>query len=374
MLTNAKAAAAAPPQARTVGSSAVKVWSLTSRERLLRTFRRLGLPQAGAEESVVLAHEGWVYDEALIGALARRPGAVLVDGAGQAAAAHVPSVDAAAATAALESGENPALAGLEQLTAEQLQGAYNDALRKREPPLLVRLEADNVGDVERRLFKASYKGVTDLVTKYVWPTPARIVTRWCAAAGITPNQVTFASFLLVLAALWLFWVGAFGPGLVAAWAMTFLDTVDGKLARVTLTSSRWGNVFDHSIDLIHPPFWWLAWVAGLQAGTQPLAHPDLILWVIVAGYVAQRLFEGAFIWAFKIHAHTWRPFDSFFRLITARRNPNLIILTLAALAGRADIGIVVVAIWTGASLAVHLMRLAQALAAPRGAVVSWLAR
>ena len=374
MLTSAMGQAAAAPQGRTVGASTVKVWSLTSRERLLRSFRRLGLSQLEAAGGVVLAHVGWVYDESLIGALARRPGVVLADAAGCAVAAHVASADASAATAALEAGEVPALAGLEVLTAAQLQGTYNDELRKREPPVLARLAADNVREVEKQLFKASYKGVTDLVTKYVWPTPARIVTRWCAAAGITPNQVTFASFLLVLAALYLFWAGQFALGLAAAWGMTFLDTVDGKLARVTLSSSRWGNVFDHGIDLIHPPFWWLAWVAGLQASSLPLAQPGLILGVIVGGYVVQRLFEGVFIWAFKIHIHAWRRFDSFFRLITARRNPNLLILTAAVLAGRADIGIVLVAIWTAVSLAVHLLQLAQGFLTPRGAVVSWLTR
>ena len=72
----------------------------------------------------------------------------------------------------------------------------------------------------------------------------------------SPNQVTFAGLLLTIAAFYLFWTGQFGWGLVAAWIMTFLDTVDGKLARVTLTSSKIGNVFDHGIDLIHPPFWW----------------------------------------------------------------------------------------------------------------------
>ena len=57
--------------------------------------------------------------------------------------------------------------------------------------------------------------------------------------------------------------GAFLSGLVCAWAMTFLDTVDGKLARVTLTSSRIGDVMDHGLDLVHPPFWWWAWGIGL---------------------------------------------------------------------------------------------------------------
>jgi hypothetical protein len=159
-----------------------------------------------------------------------------------------------------------------RLTALELGSAYNSALRKREPPVLERLTPETRVAVEKRLFQGSYKGVTDLVTKYVWPTPARIVTRWCALAKMTPNQVTLIGFLLVLAAFWLFWTGQYGWGLVCAWIMTFLDTVDGKLARVTLTSSKWGNVFDHGIDLVHPPFWWWAWYVGVGALGLTMPH------------------------------------------------------------------------------------------------------
>src|SRR3546814_14070601 len=76
--------------------------------------------------------------------------------------------------------------------------------------------------------------------------------------------------------------------------MTFLDTVDGKLARITLKSSKLGNVFDHGIDLVHPPFWYWAWAAGLQNGPHALSEPTLLLMlaVIVAGYVLQRGIEG----------------------------------------------------------------------------------
>src|SRR3546814_15296996 len=77
--------------------------------------------------------------------------------------------------------------------------------------------------------------------------------------------------------------------------MTFLDTVDGKLARVTVTHTKFGNVFDHGIDLVHPPFWYWAWMIGLQATgmTPPDALP--LLAVIVGGYVLQRAEEGVFI-------------------------------------------------------------------------------
>ena len=356
-----------------LGLGEVRIWGMTARERLRRTFARAGLTIAEAPPAsggVVLALGGWVYDESLIATLAKRPGSVLVTEDGQAVAAHVPADRAAEASCALERGQDPG--GLARLSLAEL--AYNEALRKREPPVLARLTSENVRAVEARTFAGSYKGVTDLVTKYWWPVPARIVTRWCAIAGIRPNHVTFLGFLLVLAAFWLFWTGQFGWGLVCAWIMTFLDTVDGKLARVTLTSSAIGNVFDHGIDLVHPPFWWWAWYVGCFGAGVSLDAPGIALAVIVVGYVVQRIEEGIFMRLFGFHVHSWRSFDSFFRLITARRNPNLLILTPAWLIGAPQAGFYLVAAWTAVSLLVHTAQLVQAMAMPRARVVSWLSR
>ena len=377
---SSEATGKAGPAAIVVGLAEGRIWGMSSAERLQRIFRRLGLQENGATASAtqaVLAVDArWVFDEALIRALAQQPNVILVDDDGVPAAIHGQGEVMAVALERLAAGEDIAAVAPDypRLTALEVGSTYNSELRKKEPPILRRLTTANVREVEKRLFQGSYKGVTDLVTKYVWPAPARVVTRWCALAGVTPNQVTFASFLLVLAAFALFWTGHFGWGLVAAWGMTFLDTVDGKLARVTLTSSKMGNVFDHGIDLIHPPFWWWAWLVGVQAGPHPLGHAELILAVIVGGYVVQRMLEGVFLGLFKVEMHAWRPFDSFFRLITARRNPNLIMLTGASLVGRPDIGLLLVAIWTALSLLVHLVQVLQGLITPRGQVTSWLSR
>jgi len=366
--------AATSPAGLILGAGDVRIWGMTARERLRRTFARAKLAvvdAAPATGGVVLALGGWVYDESLLATLAKRPGSVLITDDGEAVAAHVPAARVAEAAAALERGADPG--GLHRLSLAEL--AYNEALRKREPPVLVRLTPENVRAVEARTFAGSYKGVTDVVTKYWWPVPARIVTRWCAVAGLRPNHVTFLGFLLTLAAFWLFWEGQFGWGLVCAWIMTFLDTVDGKLARVTLTSSAIGNVFDHGIDLIHPPFWWWAWYVGCF-GVATIT-PDLAgmgLSVILVGYVVQRIFEGIFMRRYGFHVHSWRRFDSFFRLITARRNPNLLILTPAWLVGLPQIGFHLMAIWTALSLLVHFAQLVQALSTPRERVVSWLSR
>jgi hypothetical protein len=107
--------------------------------------------------------------------------------------------------------------------------------------------------------------------------------------------------------------------------------------------------------------------------------PDATFWAVIVamllGYVGQRLIEGAFIVRFGMHIHVWRQFDSRFRLVTARRNPNMVILFVLLILGRPDWGIVAVALWTIISLIVHLVRLAQAGSArSRGEpVTSWLA-
>lgn len=359
-----------------VGSCGTRVFGLTPAERIARQAPKAGLSLvggAGAEapgEDALHLSAACVYGASVLKALASAaPGTALKDDQGRLAAIR---------------GENGA--GLDEparpdaLSGAALAGTYDQVLRKREDPIVARL--GDAGPVERRIFDATYKGVTDFVTKHVWPWPALRAVRLCVRYAITPNQVTAASAVLVLAAMWLFWIGAFLPGLAVAWVMTFLDTVDGKLARATLTSSPMGDVFDHAIDLIHPPFWWWAWAVGLAAVGDPVGPnaPFGVLdggWalaVIVAGYVIQRGMEGLFIARLGIEMHIWRPFDSFFRQITARRNPNLVILTVATLLGAPREGLVAVAIWVAAGLAVHGVQIVQGFAAARKApLTSWLA-
>jgi hypothetical protein len=86
-----------------------------------------------------------------------------------------------------------------------------------------------------------------------------------------------------------------------------------------------------------------------------------VLTATVAGYVLGRLAEGAFtLFLGGFSMFTWRPFDSNFRLVLARRNPSLIVLTAGLLVGRPDLGLLVVALWHVVSAAVLLARFFQA--------------
>jgi phosphatidylglycerophosphate synthase len=318
---------------------------------------------------VVVASAGWVLSKGLLLALVQQPAGTLAEktaaGDRRLVAAHCTTKEQR--EAALKAMERADLdegalraAGLVPQNAEELAGRYNHRLRKRETPYAIDLLSAGVPAAEKELFKSSYKGVTDFVTKYAWPLPAFHVTRWCAKAKLTPNMVTTASLVLVLLAFWFFWQGQFAAGFLAGWGMTFLDTVDGKLARTTMQSSEWGNVFDHGIDLIHPPFWYWAWYVGLQKlGYDPF-WMDEALWVILIGYVAGRIIEGIFMRVHGFHIHVWKPVDSFMREITARRNPNTFIFMVMAIIGLPALGFGLVAVWTIVCTLFHLVRLLQA--------------
>jgi len=230
-------------------------------------------------------------------------------------------------------------------------------------------------EMENLLYGNAYKGITDLVTKFVWPRPARTAVHTAANLRLSPNMVTSVGFVLVIAACYLFLHGHYLAGLAAGWIMTFLDTVDGKLARVTVQSSKFGHLFDHLTDLFHPPFWYIFWGMSLS-GFQPVLGFDQVdmYRMIVIGYVAGRVVEGLFPLLGNCNVFTWRPFDAYFRLVTARRNPCLIILTVSAVIGRPEWGFIAVTFWTVLTTMVLFVRLLQGGVSRlrKGPLDSWL--
>jgi phosphatidylglycerophosphate synthase len=288
--------------------------------------------------------------------------------------AHVAAgANTAAAAAGLE--DHQPVEGYDLLPAETAEFS-NAVLRKRERPFVMPLDAANPEPVERAAYDAAYKGVTDVLTLHLWRKPAFYLTRWAARASLSPNGITLVGAVLCLFAFFLFWRGEYWWGMLSGFVFMVLDTVDGKLARVTGASSKWGEVFDHGIDIIHPPFWYWAWEHGLIAYGRPLepVFATMVLWTIIGGYVSQRIIELIFIQRLGIEIHIWKPIDSKFRLITARRNPNMVILVTGLAFFRPDAGLELVAGWTLASLIFHAVRLAQASEqSARGEkIVSWL--
>ena len=263
-------------------------------------------------------------------------------------------------------------------TAEQLTGGFDPRLLKFDLSHVVRITKDNKKRLENYLYDKSYKGITDLVTKWLWPLPARAITRVCAAKKIKPNLVTGVGWVLTLIAGVAFYFGEFVVGLFAAWIMTFLDTVDGKLARVTLQSSKIGHAMDHGLDIIHPPIWYWCWATGLGITEISLFGFTIStmdwVWIMLVAYIAGRIFEGMFQLFFNdISIFCWKSIDSFNRLITARRNPCIILLTLSLFVFGEVWGFIWVVLWTMLSTLILAIRFIMGLKERiKGPLSSWI--
>ena len=373
--------------AHIIGDSPVEHWGLTSRQRIQRVLSGAGvsaviddlasIPQSG---SVILLRGDYLFDDRVINYLVDSQDVLLqisTDQSREIVAARVSAGLAGQAADIIKAtGNGRSISQINTVTLETLSISFQKQLLKFEPPFVLPITAENQRSLERRLFDASYKGVTDLVTKWVWPAPARWAVGQCVRLGLRPNHVTIIGLLLVILAGLFFMRGSYGWGLLAGWLMTFLDTVDGKLARVTVTSSRFGHYFDHLIDLVHPPIWYILWGVGLGVDRLDVIGISIAAagWLIIAGYVAGRLVEGVFLASLgKFGLFCWRPVDSYFRLVTARRNPCMIFLTVGALLGRPDAGLAAVTVWTVATSLFLCLRLVMGLYRQKvdGSIKSW---
>jgi len=364
------------PGIEAVGGNPARLWGMTAEQRLVRLAAAEKVGEVGAGGRI-LANLDYVFAPAWLRWIAERPGhGVTRDGVLVLAHGDTEAASAAARESMLASTPLPADAGLVLVDQEAFGEIHDVALRKREQPFIERLTDASAPRIERISYAASYKGVTDLLTKYLWPEWALFLTRMAARYGIRPNSVTVVGILLCVAAGVLFYRGWYWSGIASGLAFMVLDTVDGKLARCTITSSRIGNILDHGADLIHPPFWWWAWGEGLKFWGRPL-DPDLFLAAMVAivvGYIVQRAIEGLFIGRFGLEIHVWERVDSRFRLITARRNPNMVILFVGLLLGFPDLALLAVAAWTLISCLFHAVRVVQAWIRHQriGRLESWL--
>lgn len=340
-----------------IGDSEVNVWGLSGRERLQRMLKTyhgkttlvddLGSIPDG--EPVLFLCADHLFDARVLSALVQTQSNLVLDSnSDQIVAIHIADGNASNVLADfLGEGSGNAISVFPHYSLDDLNLEFQQKnLKKKDAPYVLFINRFNYKILESELFSGSYKGVTDLVTKWVWPAPASWVTHLCVRIGLSPNHVTLTSLVFAVLAGIAFWFGNYGTGLMMGWIMTFLDTVDGKLARVTVTSSRLGDVLDHGLDIIHPPLWYMAWGIGLSTASISAPGVEVLIWLMFIGYIGGRICEGVFqffVGSFDIFI--WRKFDSFNRLITARRNPNLILLTGGWMINQPDLGFLSVVVW-----------------------------
>lgn len=316
------------------------------------------------EEAWIAVEADAVADPRLLAHLAAHPEPVVFrsrDGAARSAVLRLegglPDVPSGARLAEIA---DAALAqGTHKEVGEDDFDGYIRKLRRHLPPYLLPVRDEASRDrAERFLFWSNYKGSTDVLTRYVYPPLVWHSVRPLARRRVHPNVLTLFNVAAALGAVPLFAAGWWVPGLALAYAMSVLDSVDGKLARLTFRSSRIGHLLDHGLDLVHPPFWYFGWAWALGGGTftSPVFQASIAM---AALYVADRIATRVFILRTGRSVHSYTPLDVRVRTFISRRNINLPVFTLGLAAGVPVPAFALIVAWQAATFAWHVERVVR---------------
>jgi phosphatidylglycerophosphate synthase len=247
-------------------------------------------------------------------------------------------------------------------TVAALQGTEFDGfvrrLRRTLPYYLFRIDGPaHAAKVERFLFWSNYKGSTDIFTRYVYPPLVWAMVRPLARWRVHPNWVTLLSIALTLGAVPFWAKGYFVIGFLMAYGMSVLDSVDGKLARLTFTDGELGNIMDHGLDMIHPPLWYLSWAYGLGVAVEgwhsTLGRAAIAIFVF---YVIDRVVLKIYPRIFKRAFHTHSRMDGLVRSFISRRNINLPFFTVGYLIGFGREAFLIIVAWQATTTLYHSCR------------------
>jgi phosphatidylglycerophosphate synthase len=313
--------------------------------------------QQGAEPVLAVSGDTVVDQRLFEFAIDREPGFAAIDKglamlslAAQTKLPEAPTVDALA-SALVQSG----------VVRELPQSEFPTFIRRlrRDMPyyLLPVRSRENRAAAEHFMFWANYKGSTDLFTRYVYPFFVWRLVRPLAHWRVHPNTVSLFNVLLGIAAVPAFAMREYVIGFVCAYVMSILDSVDGKLARLTYTDSQLGTRLDHGLDLIHPPFWYLAWAWAVAAGN--LNDPAIAAAVmLVIVYILDRLAVKVYTVSFQRALYAHARIDTFIRSFIARRNISLPIFLIGVILGYEREAFLLIVAWHVATLVWHTCRIA----------------
>lgn len=320
------------------------------------------------DDPLLVLEASAVIDSRLLRHLATRPGSWVARpeaGAQQTAILRLEGYPAFLDSTKTSASSLPELAqkSLQQQGVQELPLAdvpsYIRTLRRDLPVYLFRIvDPDSRDRAERFLFWSNYKGSTDFFTKYVYPPLVWRAVRPLARWRVHPNVVSLFNVGITFLAVPLFAQGYWVTAFTLAYTMSVLDSVDGKLARLTFRTSLLGNILDHGLDIIHPPLWYFAWAYALRAEVPATPMMQCAGWMAVF-YVVDRIVAALFSARVGQSIHGCTPFDERMRTCISRRNINVPFFMAGLLLGFPVAAFVVIVVWQVVSLGLHALRLVQ---------------
>ena len=237
---------------------------------------------------------------------------------------------------------------------------YVPALRLTMTPFMMRLrDPTQLRDADHLLYQRTFKGVIDAIARYGYYHLVRFLTRGLSATTLSPNLFTVLSIAGIWLAIPLFATGHLALGCVSAWTGVLLDSIDGKLARLTLNLSDAMGTIEHLSAMPGLGLWFVALGWHLTGGLLLTPSvPMIACWTTLAAFLVDKLVSGAFRQHFSRELFDARPLDALFHLVAVRRNMHLLILTIGVVLGAPETAFAVMAIGMLITLGVHICRFA----------------
>lgn len=233
---------------------------------------------------------------------------------------------------------------------------YIRFLRRTVPINLIRLtDPKEIRSIENYLYQNTFKGSMEFVAVYGYRLPVREVTRLLAKTPVTPNMITAVAILSAFAAIPALAFGWIWTGLLLAASFIFFDSVDGKLARMTIRYSKVADHFDHITSLPTRSAWYLALTWHLSGG-------DLLNSTGIAGLILtvlpflDKLNMVLFNAKFGKSILDYKLLDRRVHLFTVRRN-DIFFMLMSMFFGMIEKAFLIVVFWMIATWVWHLYRL-----------------
>ena len=233
---------------------------------------------------------------------------------------------------------------------------YIPELRQTAVPSLIKLQdRSSIRAIENEMYEKTFKGVIDFIAAYVYRIPVRGLVRLLAPTRITPNLVTAISVICSLAAIPLFAMGWLGTGLAVAFVFVIADSLDGKLARMTVRFSKVADKVDHFTSPAFETCYYLAW-GWYFSGGDFSTLPGKAAVLLCCFFVLDRIVTSVFGCKFGRSLLDYNKCDARFHLIAARRNINLFIMTLGLVFQKPIGALYVITLWMFTTMLWHIYR------------------
>ena len=126
-----------------------------------------------------------------------------------------------------------------------------------------------------------------MLAKHVRPllssgVSASAFARWLQSIGVTPNMISFTGFALTIGSAALLATGNLRVGGGLLWVAAMLDMVDGTLARLSQTESKFGAFLDSTLDRYSESITFLG-LAVYYANESNAQTPLLLIFLTLVG-------------------------------------------------------------------------------------------